>query len=129
MADQIQVVCFNEGTGKKVIQPIFKTGTYVGDGTDDNPITGLGFAPNYVEISEKQVLSGQPIEVFTTTSEIIDDIAEGMAIVHRTGAAPPHATISDRIKSLDADGFTVTAAGTDEHPNKDGVTYNYRATV
>ena len=129
MAGQVLVMCIDENTGKKVIQPITKTGTYVGDGTDSNSIDKLGFTPKFVEISEKEAVSGQSIDIFTTTNEIIDDVAEGMALIHRSGDTPPHSTISNRISSLDADGFTVDDDGSDQHPNKDGVTYNYRATI
>ena len=128
MGKELLVVCFDD-TGKKIIQPITKSGTYIGDGTDANAIIDLGFAPNFVEISEQEGVSGQAIEIFVTTDQIVDDIGEGMAIVHRTGGAPPHATISNRIRSLDDDGFTVGDDGSDEHPNKDGITYNYRATI
>ena len=129
MADQINVLCYDITTGKKKIQPITKTGTYVGDGEVDNTIEGIGVSPNSVSITERQPLSGQAIEVCETNNQIIDDIGEGMSIIHRTGGAPPHATLSDRIVSLDADGFTVSDGDTDDNPNKDGITYNYRATI
>ena len=131
MSDQIDVVCYDRTTGKKIIQPISKTGTYVGDGADAPglAITGLGFSPNYVQISEEETVSGEAIEIFETTDKIIDDIAGGMANIHRPASTPPHATIEKRIISLDIDGFTVSDDGANEHPNKAGVTYNYRATI
>ncbi len=105
----------------------FSCGTYVGDGSTSQAINNLGFAPDYVKIWVDHTVSGQSTEVFETTKELVDNIGEGMSITHREGSTPPHASLSNCIKSIDADGFTVGDQGNDSHPNKNTQIYHYLA--
>ena len=100
-----------------------KTGTYTGDGTTSQGITGIGFAPKYVLIVRK-VTSQTTVEYHYTTDVIVDDIAAG-ASVEDTGSATT--VIDNAIISLDSDGFTVDDNGLDEDPNQNTVTFNYLA--
>lgn len=102
------------------------TGTYTGDGTTLQIITGIGFRPKYLEIVPQATASATDVPIIVTTDVIVDDNASGMAIAHRT-VANYHTAFSDEIVSLDADGFRVDDAGTDNHPNKSGQVYNYLA--
>lgn len=107
--------------------PRMKFGSYTGDDSESQAITGLGFRPRYLKINRRHTVSGQGTDTYETTEVIIDDHVDGMAITHREGATPPHASIANRIKSLDADGFTVDDDGSNEHPNKLSTEYNYMA--
>ena len=105
-----------------------KSGTYLGDDTTANAITGVGFQPIYVKVWRREVGSGVIVEVFETSTDIIDDNTSGMSIDMTgtmTGKRPE--SIIDAIISLDADGFTVDDGGSDSHPNTSGVIYNYLA--
>ena len=103
-----------------------KTGSYTGDGTTSQPITGIGFKPQYVRIYEKEIVTNTAISMFETTAEIMDDNADGGAIVSAT-ADPEHRFFANKIISLDDDGFTVDDSGADESPNKSSQLYNYWA--
>lgn len=105
-----------------------KTGTYTGDGEASQGITGVGFQPKYVKIWRRHTAGGEATDAYESTDTIVDDHANGMAIVHRNGASPPHSSLTDAIISLDADGFTVDDQGIDAHPNKSAAVYNYMAT-
>lgn len=96
-----------------------KTGTYTGDGGVAHAITGVGFAPIYVKIWNQ-----------TEAYETLQGMCP-ITYIHKD-AAPYHAktTAGDAqngIRSLDADGFTVSDGGTDQSPNKDTYTYYYLA--
>jgi len=98
-------------------------GTYTGDGTESQAITGIGFAPTYVRIWERKLTDGG-IEIWETTSEIVDDNASGAAIKIKDKAEMK----DNGITSLDADGFTVdddAGGGGGKHPNKSARIYNY----
>ena len=101
----------------------FKTGTYTGDGSTDQGITGVGFQPKYVKIWTRDTTDGNTIKVFETTDTIVDDHASGLACQHV--AAGGHKVTANAIISLDGDGFSVDDAGSDGHPNTNGQTYNY----
>ena len=103
-----------------------KTGTYNGDGTLSNGVTGIGFTPKFVQIFQRQTVPGTALAMFMTTPEIIDDNVDGGAVA-AVSTDPEHKFRKNAIISLDADGFTVDDAGTDIHPNKNGVIYNYVA--
>lgn len=103
-----------------------KTGTYTGDGTTSQSITGIGFQPKYVRIWNRLTVDGEgttdmPTE---TTDTIMDDNVDGGAIEY---AGDKMKFQTNKIISLDADGFTVHDAGEDDHPNKNGQVYNYLA--
>lgn len=104
------------------------TGSYTGDGATSLAITGVGFSPKFVLITQR-LTSATSLGVagigFTSTA-IIDDHANGMWVVFEGGGGVP-ATQTDGIISLDADGFTVDDAGADADPNSNTIVYNYVA--
>ena len=102
------------------------TGTYTGDGTTSQAITGIGFRPKYLRIWVRVTVNAAALPVFETTDTIIDDSPDGLAILH-PGLNVPHQSETNTIISLDADGFTVDDDGADGHPNKLGTVYNYLA--
>ena len=69
------------------------TGTYVGNGADNRPITGLGFQPDLVIV--KATTAGQAV---ARTSTMTGDVSKQM------GTGTPS---TDSIQSLDPTGFTV----------------------
>jgi len=98
-------VAFRESPGR------LKTGTYIGNGSDNQEITDVGFQPDYVWIK-------------WSTGE--------NRTVHRTSSLTGDATLqfgnepnqSDQIKALRPDGFRV---GSHPSVNFDGDTYYYTA--
>ena len=86
-----------------------KVGTYTGNATDPQAVTGVGFAPEVLII--KGADNGYANMRFGTTgdsSQFFGDVAN----------------LANYIQSLDADGFTV---GTGNSINNSGVTYYYCA--
>jgi hypothetical protein len=98
-----------------------KTGTYTGDDSLSQAITGVGFKPESLWISVKYAAETEYTEgIFFAT----DQHAAGCCEFHdRT----EDTTYDNRIISLDADGFTVDDDGANAHPNRGGVTYLYVA--
>lgn len=105
--------------------PKMATGSYTGDGGVTKAITGVGFRPRRVEIAQKRTSGGGTVAHVYTTDAIVDDNASGAAILIDLSGTSTMETA--RIKSLDADGFTVGSAGADAHPNTNGVGYNWTA--
>ena len=104
-----------------------KSGTYTGDDTTSQPITGVGFRPKYVRIWKQSLVQAQ-IAVFETTTDIVDDNAAGAAIfIAALGGNPNVKLLFNKIISLDADGFTVDDNGINDDPNIAGQIYNYLA--
>ncbi len=101
-----------------------KTGIYTGNDTISQPIIGVGFTPKYLRIWRQETLNGVNAIVFETTTTIIDDNINGMAINNIENKPE---SVSDAIISLDSDGFTVDDGGTNNHPNASGTIYNYMA--
>lgn len=101
-----------------------KTGTYTGDGTTSQAITGVGFAPKFVMIWHA-VTAGNNSIVFTTTDTIVDNDASGLAHLIASSGAGSNTMEANRIISLDSDGFTVDDSGTDSAPNANGASYEY----
>ena len=117
---------------RKIIMPnhdvsliSLKTGEYIGDGTTANGITGVGFKPIFLRIWFKETLNNKGISIFETSDVILDDNIAGMAIGINDGGIVKSRT--DRIKSRDTDGFTVSDAGSNQDPNALGEAYNYLA--
>ena len=102
------------------------TGSYTGDGTTSQAITGLGFTVKWVWISklltDNQSFSDR--QHIWTSDVIIDDDASGLAITVTSSAV---ITDDDAIITLGADGFTVDDDGTDDDPNANTIVYNYVA--
>jgi len=92
--------------------------TYTGDGATSFAITGLGFAPTFLKIWQRQTSGGNAVRMLEVTPDIIDNNASGM--VYATDGGQSFNFMSSRIDSvisLDADGFTVDDAGSDSYPN------------
>lgn len=122
--------CTGDGTWKNITQiavsgTLIKTGTYTGDGTTSQAITGIGFSPKYVKIWRRETVDNTGLVIFETTPDIIDDNAAGGAILH--DGVLDHSFQTDKIISLDSDGFTVDDSGIDANPNQDTIVYNYMA--
>jgi hypothetical protein len=77
----------------------FKTGTFTGDGNETQAITGVGFQPKRVEVVKHLDGDGDSW-VFVKT----DRHAADRCTTHYSSY---HLNRANRIKSLDADGFTV----------------------
>jgi hypothetical protein len=98
------------------------TGTYTGDGALAQAITGIGFRPKWVMITDRQTTNNAAVEQIWTTDVIIDDNIAGGAIV-----AGSSRFITGGIVSLDSDGFTVGDRGANRNPNTSGQIYNFIA--
>jgi len=93
--------------------PLFvKSGTYTGDATDNRAITGIGFKPKWVVISGGAATT--TIHKSTATGDSTDDTQYFNGTVNAT----------NRIQSLDSDGFTI---GTATNVNAAATTYYYMA--
>ncbi len=99
-----------------------KTGTYTGDGTESQAITGIGFSPKYVKIFRRPTS-----EILMELYEKLDQSWGDFAAEHGVTATAEHKAFDNRINSLDADGFTVDDDASDQNPNADTFTYNYLA--
>jgi len=97
-----------------------KTGTYTGDGTEGQTITGVGFRPKYVEI----VCSPSD---GTETGFTYTKLDQGWGDFCHIHIANNHSDVANAINSLDADGFTVDDAGSDADPNTNSAIYDYIA--
>ena len=87
------------------------TGAYDGDGSDARAITGLGFQPDFVLV-KMDGAQAAIIRTGTMTGDAAKDVTSAAALV------------SNRIESLDADGFTV---GSDNDVNRNNRTYYWVA--
>lgn len=107
---------------------VMATGSYTGNGTTSQSVTGVGFQPKYVKIWVRNTGSGfEDMTSWETTDTIVDDNASGMAVQHPPTGGVYHQSSPNRIISLNADGFTVDDGTTDAHPNMSGQVYNYLA--
>lgn len=95
-----------------------KTGSYTGDGSIDQGITGVGFQPKFVKIWIKATGAG---------NQGWEKLDQGWTTYAYFIASNDYIDIDDAVISLDADGFSVDDAGTDEHPNHDTELYSYLA--
>jgi hypothetical protein len=96
---------------------MIKTGTYSGDGTEEQAITGIGFQPKFVFIWPEMTADAQD-KYWSFKADQACGIYAGM-----WGATTY--TQDNRINSLDSDGFTVDDDASDYDPNKNTVTYGY----
>jgi hypothetical protein len=94
-----------------------KTGVYTGDGNISYAITGLGFRPRFLRISQKMAIG---VGVFERT----DQENGTPCVLH--ALAGPLSQADNAIKTLDADGFTVSITGA-TNPNTNGTVYIYVA--
>ena len=98
------------------------TGTYTGDGSTSQGVTGVGFAPKYLKIW-KLGADGAGAVIF----EKSDTSGWGTLAVKHANIALVISNADNAIISLDADGFTVDDAGSDQNPNANGETYHFLA--
>ena len=102
------------------------TGTYTGNDTTSQAITGVGFTVKFLWITkvyaDNQTFNDK--EMMFTSTTIIDDDAAGLA--HSITAAAV-ITRHNAIIALGADGFTVDDDGADADPNANTIVYNYIA--
>ncbi len=104
------------------------TGSYTGDGATSLGVTGIGFTPRYVRIWDQETSNSQEMNPVETTTEMIDDNANGLVFkANESATAPEDRSEVNAIISLDADGFTVDDAGVNDHPNKSAAVYNFLA--
>jgi len=101
-----------------------KTGTYTGDGTESQAITGVGFRPKYIRTWRSRTGNAQNTDPFETTDGLVDNNVDGIAVDLTTASMK---TADNAIISLDVDGFTVDDDGGNSHPNQSGVVYEYLA--
>jgi hypothetical protein len=127
---QVLTACSGETTGVKWAAAgsgaKIYTGTYTGDDTTSQGITGVGFAPKYVELwQSKSTASTIASRGHVKTTDVtVDNNPAGMAInISDTANVEP--TAVDMITSLDADGFTVDDAGTNDQPNTGSTVYEF----
>jgi len=93
----------------------FKAGTYVGDGTDNRNITGVGFTPKFVMTGDATGASdGKAMRADINPATD----AESHSIGENSGF------LADAIQAIQADGFQV---GTSNRVNANAVTYHYMA--
>lgn len=90
-----------------------KMASYTGNGTDNNAITGLGFAPDLVWI---KATSASQAAAFRTR--------DGHSGDSSTAWVPSVADAANVIQSLDSDGFTI---GTSTLVNNNAISYRYFA--
>lgn len=105
---------------------LMHNGSYIGDGTTGLTIdTGLGATQiRAVWIVQSESTAGSTSNPIYTTDVILDDNINGMAIGVTNGGG--HRYRTNRITDLGTDGtFTVSDDGSNEHPNENGVVYNY----
>jgi len=102
-----------------------KTGTYTGDDTASQGITGIGFTPKVVRVWLRRTGANSLLEWWTTTEKVDNNVAGLAAFLD--GDTPDLFTVLNAIISLDADGFTVDDGGANAHPNASGNTYEYWA--
>ena len=98
-------------------------GSYTGDGTESHAITGLGGKPKDLAIYMHPVGEGTGNKF-----EKLDLDWGSLALMHKPGANY-HEILDNKIISLHDDGFTVSDAGLNQHPNIDGVVYDFRALI
>jgi len=96
------------------------TGTYTGDGSTGQAITGVGFRPKYLKVWPHPV-GETNAPIYEKTDQTWGDYA----VEHQWGSADQHRVLDNRINSLDADGFTVDDDGSNQHPNKADQVYDY----
>lgn len=95
-----------------------KTGTYTGDGSTSQAITGVGFQPKVLFILIGGTTSGNIGQLFAADTMTAAQYADSDFREYNAGGT---------INSLDSDGFTVDDGGADRAPNENGTTYHYIA--
>jgi len=95
-----------------------KTGTYTGDGTTSQAITGVGFQPKVLWIfTHPTVHSG--------TEQFFIKLDQDWSTFCLYVSSAQQITLDGRINTLDSDGFTVDDAGVNGQPNTNAEVYDY----
>lgn len=105
---------------------LIATGTYTGDGSTSQAITGVGFRPKALWIIQGGIDESLSNSFFTTT-EMVTANPNGFAYRIVAGGSGNNIVENNRIISLDSDGFTVDDNGADHAPNANGETYFFAA--
>jgi hypothetical protein len=95
-------------------------GKYTGDGATSLAISGLGFAPKMVFIT--QISFSGTTETHVAMDSSVEDVGDGHSWRMSDGQI-----YDNRIIALGTDGFTVDDDNSDAHPNKNSQVYNYVA--
>ena len=111
LTSTLLLLAISTAAGGAAAQQFLATGSYVGDGSDDRYIEGLGFEPNLVIIKSFTNQSA-----FAKTSTMPDRLSKNL------GDDVP--LEDNRVLGLEADGFIV---GVEDEVNKNGVTYHWVA--
>jgi hypothetical protein len=98
-----------------------KTGTYTGDGTISQSITGVGFAPLAVYIHAVVAAGGPYEDLWSKWANTSGSLAWVL------GADGNHYLVDNGLISLDADGFTVDDGANDGYPNTNLQVFEYLA--
>jgi hypothetical protein len=93
------------------------TNSYTGDGGTEHAITGVGFSPKWIFLVNHATSS---IEFYFWFYGIPDGYS-----FRFYGADIEYRIINDAITVIGSDGFTVSDGGADEHPNKNGIVYDF----
>lgn len=104
--------------------PKLKTGSYTGDGSTSQGITGVGFTPKVLLIIYASGDGNDTAVVMTSTEHMARDAQGLVALFTAAGGVKD---FDNRVLSLDSDGFTVSDDGTDSHPNQNTAAYDYIA--
>lgn len=96
------------------------TGTYTGDGTISQSITGIGFTVKFVYIVPYLETASDDWPIYLRWTTFFGDLSAE----HWTNQTN---LLASAIISLDSDGFTVDDRGTNQHPNKSDQLYAYVA--
>lgn len=102
------------------------TGTYTGNGSTSQAITGVGFQPKFLLIirgSGSTPLSLDGDVAFAIDAQLSED---GRSVIWNSSQSRFDRD-TDAITALGADGFTVDDDGADRSPNANGYTYTYVA--
>jgi len=96
-----------------------KTGTYTGDGTTAKAITGVGFQPKVVWISDLNLVDDQ--NIMGVMWKVLGQHTTTFADMHNNAGDKSY----DRKITIDADGFTVDDDDADQDPNTNAEVYYY----
>ena len=104
------------------------TGTYTGDGSTGQAITGIGFQTKAIMITARATDQADVgADEWLYSSNVIQDddasVAGQVWSVDKSGGVSN--IIEDRITAFGTDGFTVDDGGSNAHPNRSGIVYNY----
>jgi hypothetical protein len=97
-----------------------RTGSYFGDGTNGRAITGLGFQPDVVIVMADNFCNGLPGQTYPCGRDtVLRTSTMGAGDISSTGYQYGNPPMSNRIQSLDVDGFTVGEPPDHNAPNDD----------